>query len=327
MLERSIIIIGAGPAGCAAAGQCTRLGVAPLLLDRTGAPGGLLANAWRIENYPGVGPTDGAGFTEHLRAFLNRFAVEVHRGDLQSIEATAQRMILRGSFDLPAPEAGGSETLDALSAECVILAPGTQPKKPAIPGLAQLEDTAVFYEVRRLLEQAPNCGQVAILGGGEAACDYALTLAQQGAEVTMLLRDQSLRARGRLARWIQESPAITVRAGVVLTGVEKAEAPSAGGKTAPCLRLDLANRPREADNTGSLEVDALLIAVGRRSAAEDLLTGLGLKLAGDIQMEDPRILLAGDARTGTLGQIGMAVGDGLAAAMAAVREVEPRNLC
>jgi len=285
--------------------------VTPLLIDRTGAPGGLVANAWRIENYPGLEPIDGAGFTEHLRTFLNHFGIGVHRGDLQSLETAGERVVLHGSF----------ETHEALSAECVILAPGTQPQKPAIPGLAQLEGAPVFYEVRHLLEGAPHCGKVAILGGGEAACDYALSLAQRGIEVTMLLRDQALRARGRLERWISENSAIAVRKGVRLVAIE----PDEGGKTEPGLRLDLANQAEEADNTGSLQADALLIAVGRRSAAEGLLAGVGLELTGDIQYGDPRILVAGDARTGTLGQIGMAVGDGLAAAMAAVEQVEPKH--
>ena len=53
MREEPIVVVGAGPAGCAAAVQCARLGVRPLLLDRMGEAGGLVRNGYLIDKRTG----------------------------------------------------------------------------------------------------------------------------------------------------------------------------------------------------------------------------------------------------------------------------------
>jgi len=54
MRHLSLAILGAGPAGVAAAIQAKRLGLDPFLIDKQGKAGGLTANAYLIENYPGL---------------------------------------------------------------------------------------------------------------------------------------------------------------------------------------------------------------------------------------------------------------------------------
>jgi len=182
MRAERIVIVGAGPGGSAAAVQCARLGVTPLLLDQSGEAGGLVANAWSMENYPGLEPLDGAAYVRRLRAHLERFDLKVEKLELQAIR-----------------EAGGGIVLEtdsgAIETKVAILAVGTLPRSLDLPGGEHL-----IYEVRPLLDRKPE--RVAVIGGGEMAFDYALSLARAGARVELLVRGTAPRARGRLAGFI-----------------------------------------------------------------------------------------------------------------------------
>lgn len=333
-----VIIVGAGPAGCAAAVQCRRLGLTVALLDRAGEPGGLTRQAWRIENYPGLDPLPGGCFAGHLRAFLDRFEIGVRREEVRSVArrgegcSGAQEPAGAG----PRQEAGWHVRGRGASyhAACLVLATGTEPRRPEIAGLAS-PPPGVYHDVVSLIEDTEAPGHAAILGGGEAACDHALLLAEAGWRVTMLLRGERLRARGRLAASVATHPAIARMTRTQLHAV-----------TGPPLTLDMRRLVRAPSGGGAhesrtehLAPGALLIAAGRRSTAGDLLaaghaeapqaqadrgqaqapppgTGRGHAEAPPAATDPGAGLwIAGDARTGTLGQIGIAVGDGLAAAM------------
>jgi thioredoxin reductase len=299
------------------------LGIRPLLLDRTGEAGGLLRNAWRIENYPGLEPMSGRAFTRHLREFVKRFDLPVTRGEVHGLELVNGGVRLQGDFG-------------NLKAQATILASGTEPHRPPIPGLAEPDAGGLFFEVGPLLQALPRGGRVAILGGGEAACDYALHLAEHDFAVTMLLRDRALRARGRLAELVGENQSIAVRTGVSLrrasTHTPNCQSLSAAGARSKIgMTLQLVQLPAAAGGATALDAyslvevikaDALLIAVGRESTASRFLDPLGLRVGEGIATQDPRVMVIGDARAGFLGQLGIAVGDGLAAAMAAAREVD-----
>lgn len=263
-----LVVVGAGPAGCAAAVQCKRLGVTPRLLDATGIAGGLLANAHCIENYLGVPPLDGPAFTERLAVHLRRFDLNI-----EPVHVRAVRPGLRIESDR-----------GEIAAGAIILAVGTHPVKLPLPG------AKVFHEVRPLLAAHPAPRRVIVIGGGEAACDYALSLSAAGAHVRILVRGSRLRARGRLAAAIAAQGRITVSYGLTAR-----EAHPDGSLTL-------------SDGSHTELADALLVAIGRRSAAPGLLP------AGAEQ----GIFVVGDARSGTLGQAGIAVGEGLAAAAQAV---------
>ena len=298
MRQEQVIIVGAGPAGTAAAAQCQRLGVTPVLLDRAGIAGGLAENAYCIENYPGIPkPLSGPQFAESLRAHLARFDLMVGKVEVTGIMGNG------GEFSVK--HAGGE-----LYARALILASGTEPRRLDLAGEDDLEGEQVFNEVRSLLRRHPKPREVVIVGGGEAACDYALTLASVGATVHLVVRSDRLKARGRLARAVQRAPAIRVSYG---TGCERISA-------SPLLTVRL-----RASSTGSimeLNPSALLVAVGRRSTAPRLLDRLGVPIADCVAGSMPGLFVAGDARIGSLGQIGMAVGDGIRAAAAAVDFLE-----
>ncbi|MCX5752990.1 MAG: NAD(P)/FAD-dependent oxidoreductase [Candidatus Krumholzibacteria bacterium] len=298
MRREQVIIIGAGPAGTVAAVQCQRLGVTPLLLDRAGTAGGLAENAYCIENYPGMPkPLGGPQFAESLRAHLARFDLTVGRVEVEGIMGNGREFSVK--------HAGGE-----FFARAVILASGTEPHRLDLAGENELDGAKLFYEVRPLLRCHAKPRDVIIVGGGEAACDYALTLASVGATVHLVVRSDRLKARGDLACAVQRAPSIRISHG---TRCELIAA-------SPLLTVRLRN-----SITGSimeLSPDALLVAVGRRSTAPRLLDPLGVPMADCVAGSIPGLFVAGDASIGSLGQIGMAVGDGIRAAAATVAFLE-----
>jgi len=198
-----------------------------------------------------------------------------------------------------------SDAAERLAA-AVILAVGTAPRPWSVPGAEELRGSAVFDDPRELLARRTGAGGVLVVGGGEAAFDYALSLARAGAEVSILVRGDAPRVTGRLRDLAQADPRIEVETGVVVAGLEAAPR----GVTAVL---------ETARGVERRAADAVLTAVGRVGALEGLLQAPGHDPGGVERA--PGLFVCGDARLGALGQAGIAVGDGLAAATAAVARV------
>ncbi len=289
-----IAIVGAGPAGCAAAVQCRRRGVTPLLLDRTGEPGGLIVNAWRIENYPGLEPVDGPAFAAGLAEHLTRFDLSITPAEVTRIDVGDDGFILH-FLD------------DAIAARAVIAATGTRAVRLDLPGAVDLEGTELFYEVVELMRARPRPGRIVVIGGGEAALDYSLSLAGRGVAVTLLIRGSGYRACRRLIEAVQAEPRIET-----LFGIAPRELRADGEAVVVAVT--------DTSTGGSVPVrgDGVVAAIGREPTIAELLPGLDLGTAPGMMTAVPGLYVAGDARLGSLGQAGIAVGDGLAAARGAV---------
>jgi len=258
-----------------------------------GVAGGLTANAFSIENYPGLPPTDGPTFAGLLQGHLDRFEISVEPGQVRVIDHIGDRFLIRG-------DPGD------IQARAVILAVGTIPSKLHIPGADELVGRGLYYEVRDLVSRPPKTA--IIIGGGEAALDYSLTLARAGVSVTVVVRGEKLRARGRLAALVEKEPAVEIVFHREPRGIGRVEAG---------IALDI-DTP---DGRATITSDMAIAAIGRRSAAQDLEMNLDVDPPETVSTRLRGFYLAGDARTGSLGQAGMAVGDGLAAAMASVAHV------
>ena len=294
MRSAEVVIIGAGPAGISAAVQCKRQGIVPVLLDRTGEPGGLVKNAYLIENYPGLEkPISGPEYVELLKRYIRRFEIPVEKREVLSISREENAYVI-------------SCKNDVIKAETVIVATGTEPRHLDIPLDEDALDGLIFYEVQNLLNGRRNPGNVLVIGSGEAACDYAMTLASAGANVSIFVRGEKLKTRGHLAAYIANTPGIHVSYDVSCLEI------SALGENAVKIIARTKNRKIIENN-----FYAVLIAVGRCSAAQRLFTD-----DNSTTSNRPGLFIAGDARFGALGQLGMAVGDGIRAAIAAVNYLE-----
>jgi len=288
MRVADVLVVGAGPAGIAAAAQCARLGLKARIIDRTGSAGGLVANGFLVENYPGLEALPGEALSARLADHLSRFALEVERREARDLVNDDGVWIVTADRD-------------DIAARAVVLAVGTRPRPLGAPGEDQAKDR-VFYEVRDLLHAVPRPGHVVVVGGGEASLDYALTVAARGAAVTLLVRGSALKASGRLVEAVSRAPAIEIR---LEARVERI-VPSDGA-----VAIEVAYP----DGVRFLAADAMLAAVGRTSALTPLFPECGHGRPRGRQIEvSPDLFVCGDARLGGLGQVGIAVGDGLEAA-------------
>jgi len=299
--SEAIVIIGAGPAGCAAAVQCVRLGVMPRLIDRNGRPGGLLLNAWSVENYPGIEPTDGRAMAVHLKEFLDRFDITIEQEIVDGIHVES----VHGEGEHYLVETTGENTL----VRAVIVATGTRPKLLVVPGADDLREKKLWYEVIDLFELEPDPGHIVVIGGGEAALDYSLSLAGAGGRVTLLVRGVTYRACRRLIEAVEASQTITPLFGVEVESLESTE----GGVSVRFSRAAVET---------TLACNGVVAALGREAATSDLLKECPVEKQSSIYTDYQGLFIVGDARLGVLGQAGIAVGDGLEAAMAAVSVME-----
>lgn len=295
MRDTELIIVGAGPAGATAAIQCIRLGLSPVLLDRAGRAGGLVENAQRLDNYPGFATApSGRRFARRLRERLRQLELQVRRETVASISRCQSGYRVSGSFGV-------------LVARCVIAGVGTRPRPIAIRGRAL--DGLVFHEVRELFARRPS--RAGIIGAGEAALDSALSLAARGVEVNVFCRGRRPTARGVLVDRVTQSERITLDTEARVRRIHRR------GESAV---LEVSTR----EGVVTRVVDALLIAAGRMSALPELLARFRATPTASLEWA-PGLFVAGDARLGGLGQVGIAVGDGLVAAAAAARFLERRG--
>jgi len=165
------IIIGAGPAGIAAAIQLRRASVDFLLLEK-GRIGGLLLNANLIENYPGfTEPISGPDLVQRFKTQIDSLGIKVLSDEVVSTVLSSPSPKLTPQRE-EGVDAKFSVSTNQMTYKCknLIVASGTKPKR------LSTEDN-VCYEVYPLLDLKDK--DISIIGGGDAAFDYALNLAKK----------------------------------------------------------------------------------------------------------------------------------------------------
>ena len=276
-------VVGCGPAGIAAAIQLSRHGVEFALLERV-RPGGLLWNAHRVENFPGFpGGIPGPELVERFLRQLGEGGIVPIPGEVSGLERNA------GGFHL-------QTTGDEYESTHVVLATGTRPKPWDGPPIPPECAARVYTEAHPL--RGLDGGKVVIIGAGDAAFDYALTLAASN-DVTILNRGPRTRCLPLLERRASRESRIAYRSDAA---VSRITAGADGHLLVQCTA---------GGGTVDLEADRLLLAVGREPElgllTDDLLNGDRRPVRG--------LHVVGDAAGGRCRQAAIAVGDGVRAAM------------
>jgi thioredoxin reductase (NADPH) len=165
-----VIIIGAGPAGISAAIQLKRYGIGFLLLEKD-CIGGLLKNASLVENYPGFpkGIT-GLKLVNLFKKHLSELGIGIKNGNVINVDCKNKLYSVQ------------TERNNFLSKN-LIIATGTKPKKYEVKGSSTVK---VYYEVHKLFNVRNK--DIAIIGGGDAAFDYAFSLSGNGNNISILYR-------------------------------------------------------------------------------------------------------------------------------------------
>ncbi len=208
---RDVIIVGAGPAGLAAAVYAASEGLDVLVLE-TNSPGGQAGSSSKIENYLGF-PTGISGQALAGRAYT------------QAQKFGAQVMITKGAKRLLCERKPYAVEIDdsvRVPARTIILATGASYRKPTIDNLALFENAGVYYGATFMEAQLCRNEEVVVVGGGNSAGQAAVFLAQTAKRVHLLVRSNGLaESMSRyLIRRIEQNPAISLRTNCEIVALE-----------------------------------------------------------------------------------------------------------
>jgi thioredoxin reductase (NADPH) len=192
-----VLIIGAGAAGLSAALWCDELGLDTLLLEQKSEIGGQLLQVYNpIGNYLGVRAANGLELRDLFAAQIQEVEFDLWTDvEIESADLRARRIRLRSG-----------EQLQSIS---IIIATGVRRRRLGIPGEAELLGRGVTESATRDRELLSG-KDVCIVGGGDAAAENALMLAEVCPTVTLVHRGPRLRARREFAERLKADHRVTV---------------------------------------------------------------------------------------------------------------------
>ncbi len=288
------IIIGGGTAGMTAAIYLLRAGKKALLLESTALGGQITASA-RIENFPGLFGISGVEYADKLAEQVYQFG-----GEIEPVEVNGA-VYENGVFTVTTTDD------DRYQAKTIILATGAAHRHLGV----EREETLSGVSYCAVCDGAFYKGKdVAVVGGGNAAVQSALSLAELCNHVTLIHRREGFRCEPVLLERLKKVQNVTIRTGGVVNAL-------LGEDHLSGLEL------RFGDETETIAVDGLFVAVGQQPANEpfkDLvkLNEQGYIVAGeDCITTAPGVFAAGDCREKTVRQLATAAGDGAVAGLAA----------
>jgi len=201
-----VIIIGAGPAGLSTAFWCDGLGLDTLVLEQAEQVGGQLHRVYNpIENYLGLKARNGEELLVHFTKDLDAAEFDLWtQVEIESVDLKARRISLRSGEEL--------QTI------AIVIATGVRPRELGVPGEKEFIGKGMIESGAR--DRQLFAGKdVCIVGGGDAAVENALLLAEVCPTVTLVHRGKKLRARREFAERLQPNNRITVFTESVLTRI------------------------------------------------------------------------------------------------------------
>jgi thioredoxin reductase (NADPH) len=207
---RDLVVVGAGPAGLAAAVYGASEGLDVLVLESS-APGGQAGSSSKIENYLGF-PTGISGQDLAGRAYT------------QAQKFGAQILIAKDARRLSCDRRPYRIEIDdgpCIPARTVLIATGAQYRKLPLEALSQFEGAGIYYGATHLEAQLCGGEEVIVVGGGNSAGQAAIFLAETARRVHILVRSSGLaESMSRyLIRRIEENPKIDLRTSTELTAL------------------------------------------------------------------------------------------------------------
>jgi thioredoxin reductase len=289
MKREAVSIIGAGPAGIAAAIQLKRSGVVPFVVEKERV-GGLLKNAHWVENYPGFpGGITGLHLVSLLERQLAGHGLEVLFEEVINVELDGHAFCV---------ETTGRRWISLI----VIVASGTKPRKISDVTIPSGAEGRIFYEIYPLLDVVGK--KIAIVGAGDAAFDYALNLGRNN-DIMILSRSEKSRCLPLLRERTAQSPRIMVLDETIVRQIVVSR---------EGLHIECVSREKQTCH----HCDFLVFAIGREPQL-DFLSETVRKRQRELG-KSGLLYHIGDVHNGPFRQTAIAVGDGIKAAMRIIKK-------
>lgn len=311
---RDLIIVGAGPAGLAAAVYAASEGLQVLVIE-TETPGGQAGSSSKIENYLGF-PTGLSGQELAARAIA------------QTEKFGAKIMVAHSVEKLDCAKHPYKVVLDngsKLAARTIVIATGAQYNKPGIANLGQFEGRGVYYGATYMEAQLCEDEEVIVVGGGNSAGQAAVFLSQTAKKVHILVRSGQLSdtMSRYLIQRIEENSNIDLHFKTEIVGLE------GNGHVERVTWRNTSN-----GETSVHDIRHVFIMAGASPRTEWLrgcialdakgfiLTGRDLEVADGVSAREqarppqmletslPGVFAVGDVRSGSVKRVASAVGEG-----------------
>jgi len=314
-LVHDLVVVGAGPAGLAAAVYAASEGLDVVMVEKE-SPGGQAGSSSKIENYLGF-PTGISGQALSGRAFAQAQKFGAHvliAKDAAGLGCEHRPYSIEIGEPLP------------LRARCVVIASGAEYRKPELKNLSHFEGVGVYYAATFMEAQLCVDDEVVVIGGGNSAGQAAVFLAQTAKRVHILVRSGGLaKTMSRyLVRRIEEHPKVELHPFTEVCALE--------GET----RLErLRWRNSRTGETESRSIRHVFILAGAIAATQWLNGCLALdekdflKTGADLSQDElarekwplarapylletsrPGVFAVGDVRAGNVKRVASAVGEG-----------------
>ena len=289
-----VVIVGGGPAGCAAGLYAARAGLSALVLEQL-SPGGQMALSHQIDNYPGFEDgIDGFTLAQKMEAQALRFGASVELAEVRSVDLSSNPKVIQSSEG-------------TFYGKTVVIATGAVPRTLGLPEEQALTGRGLHYcaACDGMFYRGKT---VVVVGGGTSAAADALLLSRVAKKVIVVHRRDTLRAekiyheplknaKNVEFRW--NSEAVRFPHGDRLTGIRIRNKLSGTEEEIPCdgVFISVGRRPATTLFEGQLKLDEQGYLVADETTATEL----------------PGVYAAGDVRTKPVRQVVTAVADGAVA--------------
>jgi thioredoxin reductase (NADPH) len=310
-----LVVVGAGPAGLAAAVYAASEGLDVLVVERI-ASGGQAGTSSRIENYLGfpMGIT-GAELTRNALLQAQKFGARI------TVPGTVTRLGTDGGLHLITLDDGSP-----IRARCVLVASGVEYRRLDVPRLGEFEGAGVYYAATDTEARLCRGEQVVVVGAGNSAGQAIVSLSRQARDVHVIVRGRDLgKSMSRyLVERVEHIDNVHIHrsaAVVALEGDAHLEAVciqnDAGGDVrlaSPALFLFIGADPHTRWLSGCVQLDKKGFVVTGAALPPEALRGDAWRAAGRapffLETSLPGVFAAGDVRSGSVKRCASAVGEG-----------------
>lgn len=270
--KKDVVIVGGGPAGMSAAIWCAELGLETVLVERFPQLGGQLH--WihnPVGNYLGGDFENGTDVCSAFERSLSRF--DFYRETAKNVISVNSSIIL---------DDGGGR----IDAKAIVIATGVRRRTLGVPGEMEFSGKGILESGAKQRETVTG-GRVAVIGGGDAALENALILAECAESVILIHRRDFFSGREEFLEAVENHPKIDLRKNAVVESFE-------GGDNLEAIRISSDKQVE------TIAVDYAIVRIGVEPNSE---------LVGSSVAKDERGYIIVDAQSRTTAKDIWAIGD------------------